>query len=326
MKIKSLVVISTILLILLSGCIGKETGTANTTPTKINTTKNATNVTKDTVFPTTIFNLQYSVGYNWINWAWDNPSDADFSYTNIYLDNKFKVNLTKPKNNLNLTGLAAGKEYTISIRTVDASKNVNPSWVNMTGSTQIKPTPTTKPKDTSPPAKIDNLNALVGRTWTNWTWDNPSDADFSYTNIYMDGKFKVNLTKPKNYYNITGLAQNITKTISIRTVDTSRNVNTLWVNNTATTILDMMPAGIVTNMVSTIGRTWINWTWDNPSDVDFSYAMVYRDGIFKTNTSKIYYNATGLRNSTSYTLSMLTVDTSKNINTDWVNSTETTLE
>lgn len=326
MRAKSLLLVSIIALLILSGCVGQETKKTDT-PTKTPAKNVTKNVTKDTTPPSSISNLQSEAGYNWINWTWNNPGDEDFSYANIYIDGKFKVNLTTPKNTTpknyyNLTGLASSKQYTISVRTVDKSKNMNPEWVNSSALTRNKPPPF---KDTTPPGQIENLKATVARTWINWTWENPGDADFSYTNIYVDGIFKTNLTKPKNYYNISGLAQNTTKTISIRTVDKNKTINLLRVTNTATTILDLTPPNSVTNLASVIGRTWINWTWDNPQDVDFSYAMVYMDSKFKTNTSKGYYNSTGLKNSTNYTISLLTVDTSKNINLGWVNSTEITL-
>ena len=160
--------------------------------------------------------------------------------------------------------------------------------------------------------------------WINWTWSNPVDADFNYNNIYIDGKFKKN--QSQNYYNLTGLSQNTQRTISIRTVDTSKNENLFWTNNTATTDVDNTPPGPVSGLTATLGTTRIDWRWTNPSDDDFSYVMVYLNGVFKTKITQDYYNTTGLRTNTSYELSLVTSDTSNNIGTNWVNRTETTLE
>ena len=57
--------------------------------------------------------------------------------------------------------------------------------------------------------------------------------------------------------------------------------------------IDTTPTSI-SDLHNTTGATWINWTWTNPSDNDFAYTMVYLNGVFKTNTSSPYYNATGL--------------------------------
>ena len=53
--------------------------------------------------------------------------------------------------------------------------------------------------------------------------------------------------------------------------------------------------------------------------------MPYLDGIWETNNSDAYYNATGLSADTFYEISTRTVDTNGNVNTNWVNQTAATL-
>ena len=88
--------------------------------------------------------------------------------------------------------------------------------------------------------------------------------------------------------------------------------------------VDTAPPSAISNLQNTTGTTWINWTWINPEDDDFSHTMVYLDGVWKTSTSDAYYNATGLSADTTYELSTLTVDTNGNVNTIWVNQTAKT--
>lgn len=87
--------------------------------------------------------------------------------------------------------------------------------------------------DTTPPASITNLANISTPYYINWTWTDPKDTDFSKVKIYLDGKFKKNVTKGKQYYNATNLLAGTQHTISTKTVDTSGNVNKTWVNNTA---------------------------------------------------------------------------------------------
>ncbi len=225
--IRSLIIVS-IMLVVLSGCIeeGVNVSTKNTVKTK-NMTKNIIN---DTVPPAPISYLQSLRGPNSISWTWDNPEDKDFNHVIIFIDGKFKANITKPKNFYNLTGVLPGRLYSIGIRTVDLNKNVNDYWVN--SSTSSLP----KLKDMIPPDKIWYLEANVGSTWINWTWENPEDKDYRYANVYVDDKFASNITKPKSFYNLTKLKYNTTKTIKIRTVDSNKNINTAFVSNTATTL------------------------------------------------------------------------------------------
>ena len=85
------------------------------------------------------------------------------------------------------------------------------------------------------------------------------------------------------------------------------------------------PPSSITNLHSTPGPTWLNWTWLNPSDPDFNHTEIYLNGTFQTITTAEHYNATGLIPNTIYTISTRTADIYGNINLTWVNDTATTL-
>jgi PKD repeat protein len=88
---------------------------------------------------------------------------------------------------------------------------------------------------------------------------------------------------------------------------------------------DITTLTTITNLSSTNGTFWINWTWTTPSDPDFNHTQIYLNSLHQTNTSTTFFNATSLTPNTEYTLSTRTVDTSGNINTTWVNNTAITL-
>jgi len=90
--------------------------------------------------------------------------------------------------------------------------------------------------DVNPPASITNLhNSSYASTYINWTWDNPSDADFAKVKVYLNDVFQTDVTSPANYFNATGLNPDTQYSISTQTVDTSGNINQTWVNLTAIT-------------------------------------------------------------------------------------------
>ncbi|WP_370574707.1 PGF-pre-PGF domain-containing protein [Methanomethylovorans sp.] len=185
--------------------------------------------------------------------------------------------------------------------------------------------------DITAPASVTGLNEIgTGSSWIRWTWIDPSDDDFSHAMVYLDGAFVTNASAGS--YNLTGLAEGTSHMISTRTVDASGNINSTWVNDSATTIVstDIVPPAPVTSLGETHADSdWINWTWVNPTDADFSHAMIYIDGTFITNTSDSSinsYNATGLSDGVTYTISMRTADTSGNINSVWVNDSATTVK
>ena len=90
---------------------------------------------------------------------------------------------------------------------------------------------------------------------------------------------------------------------------------------------DIRPPASLTELKNiTYKRTYINWTWKDPKDSDFSKVMVYINGIFKKNVSNgiRYYNSTHLIPNTYYRISTHTVDYADNINKTWVNKTART--
>ena len=122
------------------------------------------------------------------------------------------------------------------------------------------------------------------------------------------------------------VAEEGTHTVSVTTVDEAGNV--ALDNSTSYTALtpyNLLHSSI-TNLQSTTGNNWVNWTWQNPLDVDFNHTEIYLDGIFQTSTSAEYFNATGLEPETSYTIGTRTVDINGNVNETWVNATAITKE
>ena len=88
----------------------------------------------------------------------------------------------------------------------------------------------------TPPSTITNLQNISARaSWIYFNWTNPSDLDFSYVQVWFNNSNIANVTTPQNYYNFTNLSSNTNYTISTKTVDTNGNVNTTWINKTAST-------------------------------------------------------------------------------------------
>ncbi|MGB3907002.1 MAG: PGF-pre-PGF domain-containing protein [Methanomethylovorans sp.] len=175
--------------------------------------------------PASVTNLrETATGTNWVHWTWSNPHDADFAHVRVYIDGVFVT--TTPANHYNATGFPEGTVHTIGIQTVDTAGNINP--------TMVTDQATTRTRDTTPPASVTGLRETsTGTNWVHWIWSNPPDADFGHVRIYIDGAFVT--TTPSNHYNATGFLEGTVHTIGIQTVDTAGNINTTWVNDSATT-------------------------------------------------------------------------------------------
>lgn len=164
----------------------------------------------------------------------------------------------------------------------------------------------------------------IGYTWINWSWTNPSSSNFDHSMIYLDGVFTANVST--EYFNVTALSDSTSYEIGIRTVDKSGNINTTWVNDTATTLDGTAPASVAGLSEVAVGYSWINWSWSNPSDVDFDHCDIYIDGIYAGTATSPYYNATGISQGTVCEIGIMTVDSSGNVNTNLITDSAKTDE
>lgn len=188
-------------------------------------------------------------------------------------------------------------------------------------------------EDTTPPSSIYDIDHEAGNSSILWKWTKLFEPDFNHTEIYLNGIFIENISVPQNFYNAKGLMPNTLYEISTRTVDVYGNINKTWINDTAITSSiteeprDIITPLSITNLHSSSGPTWLNFTWLNPPSPDFNHILLYLNGAFLTNVPgpQNYYNVTGLTPDTQYELGTQTADTSGNINTTWVNATARTL-
>jgi hypothetical protein len=89
------------------------------------------NIIADTTPPSSVTNLMnVSDASTYINWKWTDPEDPDFDKVMIYLDGVFKNYVLKSVQYYNAT--VTPGTYTIGIRTVDTSGNINATMVTNT--------------------------------------------------------------------------------------------------------------------------------------------------------------------------------------------------
>jgi len=177
--------------------------------------------------------------------------------------------------------------------------------------------------------KIKNLEVKdSGTTWIYWTWENPENENFGKCMIYINDRNVKNTTR--EYYNATNLNPGTNNTIKICVVDKYGVKQSECVSSSAMTLegRDTAPPSPIDNLaVESKTTTSIKWTWTNPSESDFDKAIVYINGINVKNTTENYYEAKGLAQNTIYTITVHTMDTEGNINTQNVtNSTRTCLD
>ena len=179
--------------------------------------------------------------------------------------------------------------------------------------------------DLIPPASIFNLKNTTDTTWINWTWKNPTDADFNYTMVYLDGILKTNTSY--NYYNATNLTANTSYEIGTHTVDINGNINNTWVNQTAKTMAVPNNLPVADPNGPYTGTEGIPITFDGSGSFDsdgiiVSYEWDFGDG---NDTTEINPAHTYTQNGT-YTVTLTVTDndgtTDTNTTTATISDTE----
>ncbi len=181
----------------------------------------------------------------------------------------------------------------------------------------------------APSGITDLKNITYAQDYITWTWTDPTDSNFTHVTISINGAYVTNVTKGNQSYNATGLTADTSYTISTQTVDDNFSANATLVTHTARTapVPDSTAPSSITNLQNTTyASNYINWTWNDPGDPDFSKVMIYINDLPQPDVNKgvQLYSATGLTPETDYIISTQTVDTNGNINSTWVNRTTRT--
>jgi hypothetical protein len=154
--------------------------------------------------------------------------------------------------------------------------------------------------DTTPPASIINLkNISYAQNSINWTWDNPYDPDFYKVMVYINGMFKGYVPKVVRFYNATNLTPGNSYTISTHTVDVSGNINSTWLNHTASTNYNYANSSYPLNLVANPGFENIAGSLMNWSLVTNNSNIPLWDTSYHTGARSIKISIPGYRNSAS---------------------------
>ena len=165
-----------------------------------------------------------------------------------------------------------------------------------------------------PWVRVTNVNTGV-------SWDADNSTTSNYYRLVLDSD-DVNAGEILRFDATDGTSTNSTDHTM---TDDEVNVGGLFdFNLMLESSADTTPPASITDLQNTTyEETYINWTWTDPGDADFSHVMVYLDGTLATNVTQGVqcYSATGLNPDTEHKIGTHTVDQSGNVNESWVNHT-----
>ncbi|MCZ7356684.1 MAG: hypothetical protein O8C66_02025 [Candidatus Methanoperedens sp.] len=165
---------------------------------------------------------------------------------------------------------------------------------------------------------------------------NYTDANSSLDNASVLYRWNVDLLDANEHLPISAVIEATESTKIVLNADSNNTIqeidefNNIAYGSVSITVNPLPPtiepASVIDLKNISYASSYINWTWIDPQDSDFSKVMIYLNGAFQKNVTRgdQYYNATGLTPNTLYEISTRTVDVAGNINQTWVYQNATT--
>lgn len=211
-----------------------------------------------------------------------------------------------PQSAIDTFKAAINAAQTVAVQTSATQAEVNQAITDLAAAEATFDASMIRTGDLTPPSPVTNLKEIaVGSDQISWTWTNPSDADFSHVMVYLDGVLVKNTADSSiNFYNATELTGGVTYTIGICTVDTSGNINSAAVNDSATTVKLPTISGLSGTNISSSSITLV---WSASDDT--ATVQVRRDNLVLGNVSGVTsYVDNGLNSRTTYRYTLVPYD------------------
>lgn len=162
----------------------------------------------------------------------------------------------------------------------------------------------------NPPSEVSNLHAVSsGNSWIYFIWGAAlDDFGIQYYVLFNNGEHVANTTSLE--YNLTSLAQSTSYNFSVVAMDTAGNYG-LPTTIEASTLGDTPPSAVSNLVAASSGSNWIQFNWNAATDdVGIDKYILSLNSVNLANTTGLFFNATGLTPSTTYTFAVKAQDTS----------------
>lgn len=255
-----------------------------------------------------------------------NLSTVNATSTTVSIPGTLSASYTTP-----FTIVLTNGTYTLTATGTNTAGSTSAS-VTFTINTSAGTTTPPNTTDTTPPASIRTLQ-LTNQTSSSvsWNWTNPTDADFSHVQLFLNTLLIGNITGTN--YTATGLLSNTSYTLAVFTWDNASNRNNTGITSTGTTLASpgvnltntTLPGPVANLTLTAQTNTSLTWNWINPLHQNFSMTLIYLNNIFQGNTTNTNYTALNLQPGTTYTLTLLTANASGSTTGQGVSNTANTL-
>jgi len=237
-----------------------------------------------------------------LEWTDTSPTSVNNGY-NVYVDGEKFNRSTVTQTAYQLDGLTNGREYKVTIATVNQF-NTESQHSDLLCVTPMA-------KDIQAPDEVQQLEISDDGTWISFKWLNPADPDFETAEIYQDDVLVGN--SRDGTFTAAGVLQETTYKYTIKTVDTSQNASrgiTMLV-----TTKDITPPDVPRMVTTSENNGFTTISWQPNSEKDLAGYNIYVNNT-KWNTHLINgssYEISNLDIGNTYAFKVEAVDTSGNL-------------
>jgi hypothetical protein len=240
-----------------------------------------------------------------ITLMWNNNVDPDLLSYIVYQNGIKIANIPAGSTSWTGGGLSPGT-YVYEITSLDSSLNESSKSGPISETIVL-------PLDATPPGSPHDITNTQTSDRITVTWQNPSDVDFDYVKLYLDG-ILIDTTNGESY-NFTNLDDDQIYTIAITTVDTSGNESARQIITVHTN--DATAPNSPSGITAAISDSKIQINWNPNLEMDLKGYNIYINDT-KINNGTLgssSYNLENLTNGISYKIQISAVDQSGNEST-----------
>ena len=239
--------------------------------------------------------------------SWTAPLEAFISGYRVYVDGVLTASPTGTSTTVG--GLVNGQGYSITVVTL--TNFLGSVSVGTTASTPVTGTP----KDSVPPASPTGVTAVRGDGRVTLAWTaNSTDYDADGYRVVRNGVPLTGLLvgAATNGYLDTSVVNDTTYGYAVQTHDTSGNWSASSTPVATATPTDLTAPAAPTGLMGGRGDGRAGLAWDANAEPDLASYRVLRDGVEIATVTATNYVDLGRTNDTTYTYTLVAVDTHGN--------------
>lgn len=199
--------------------------------------------------------------------SWATSTAPDLGGYHVYVDGVLAGVTAAGVTSYTVTGLTNYTSYDVVVKAVDVNGNASTSSATVSAS----------PVDLTPPGVPADVRAVAGDSSSAVTWTGAVETDVASYNVYVDGVKVGQVPAGTTSFDVTGLTNYTSYTVTITSVDVHGNESVRSAPAEVTPI-DLTAPDAVLGLGFVTGDGQVSLSWDASAASDLGGYRIYQDG------------------------------------------------